>query len=234
MKLICESCQTRGKNKVFKIKCRSCGETIMVKGTDPDAPAPGPEADDEDAATTIAPAPSGMATEADESGSESDGGWYVVVAGEQVGPLAKAAVLQHLAEGAIDDSSFVWRQGFDDWKKLSDVETFRHLVSAAPRAAEATGDDDATMMDDQLPDTVRALIEAEKESRASAASMGDEGDEPTMALAMDDELAMTRMVPTGVLESESASRAEAQQPAVETSASQPQRTSTGQMKARSL
>lgn len=236
MKLICESCQTRysisdekvrGKNKVFKIKCRSCGETIVVKGQDPDAPA----AESEDDATTVAPAPSGM--EPDEA---LDDGWYVVLAGEQVGPLAKAAVLQHLAQGALDATSFVWRQGYDDWKKLSEVEGLSHLVASPPAVASA--EDDATMMDDQLPDNVRALFEADRASRASKAAVPDSSDGPTMALGPgDDELAMTRMVPTGELESESASRAEAHHPVAQPAQpaeAQPLRTSTGQMKARSL
>lgn len=236
MKLICESCQTRysisdekvrGKNKVFKIKCRSCGETIVVKGTDTDALAAAGDADDDDAPTTIAPAPAGM----DDDAEGADDGWYVVVAGEQVGPLTKGAVLQHLAEGEIDDSSFVWRQGFDDWKKLSDVEAFRHLAASAPGGAPS--EDDATMMDDQLPDNVREIIEAEK--AAARAAVPDTSDEPTQAISMNDELAMTRMVPIGELESESASRAEAHQPEEPAEpAAQPQRTSTGQMKARSL
>ena len=237
MKLICESCQTRysisdekvrGKNKVFKIKCRSCGETIVVKGIEEGQAAPAAEEDD---ATTIAPAPSAM-----DDGMED--GWYVVVAGEQVGPLTRTAVLDHLTQGAIDDASFVWRQGFDDWKKLSDVEAFGGPGTPAATGVEAgevasepateQSEDDATMLDNQLPDNVRALIELEKAAALASVAARESAATP----ADDDEAAMTRMVPTDLLESESARRTETSSGMA--AAAQPQRTSTGQMKARSL
>jgi predicted Zn finger-like uncharacterized protein len=205
MKLICESCHTRysisdekvqGKNKVFKIKCRNCGETISVKGLDRDGAGDAHPADaDEDAATTIAPAPlEAVAADGDE--------WFVVLGGEQVGPLSRTTVLEHLSRGAIDGESFVWRQGFDDWRKLSEVDALKHLaasasVQPAPQAV-APLDDDATVMDDRLPDDVRAVVEAHARSSQAPAA------EPA-----DDELDMTRMIPQGALEAESASRIEA-------------------------
>lgn len=240
MKLICESCQTRysisddkvrGKNKVFKIKCRSCGETIVVKGIEE-----GQSSDEqhEDDATTVAPAPSAM-----EDGT--DDGWYVVVAGEQVGPLSRAAVLDHLTQGAIDDAAFVWRQGFEDWKKLNDVDAFRAALGdaapAAPAEPQGSNEDDATMLDSQLPDNVRALVESEKAAALAsvAAARAEEAAASQAAPAKaadDDEMAMTRMVPTETLETESARRTETASSMA--AVTQPQRTSTGQMKARSL
>lgn len=244
MKLICESCHTRysiadekvrGKNKIFKIKCRNCGETMVVKGVEPDqaaasedeAPEASPAEMGEDAPTTVAPAPS----EAIAAAVPEDG-WYVVLNGEQVGPVARDSLVEHLRSGVLDEGSFVWRQGYDDWKKLTDVDGYDALMmlvapagatvapepAAAPTATDY--DSDATVVEDSLPDDVRAMFEAELAAREAAANQQPAPEEqepehkggsvvafPTKSRA-EDELEMTRMVPQGSLEAASAERKE--------------------------
>src|SRR3954469_15471670 len=114
MKIICDSCGTKYsisddkvRGKVFKIRCKKCSHIIVVRGTTDSA----------------APAP---------SAATPDGGWHLVVDGDQVGPLPEADIRGRLSRGEINAETYVWKEGFADWLKLSAVPEFPDLVSAAP------------------------------------------------------------------------------------------------------
>jgi predicted Zn finger-like uncharacterized protein len=113
MKIICDSCGTKYsisddkvRGKVFKIRCKKCSHIIVVRGG---------ETQDESAA---APAP-----------ASADGGWHIVVEGEQVGPISESDVRARLERGEIRADTYIWKEGFADWLKLSTVPEF---ADAAP------------------------------------------------------------------------------------------------------
>jgi predicted Zn finger-like uncharacterized protein len=111
MKIICDSCGTKYsisddkvRGKVFKIRCKKCSHIIVVRGG---------ETQEEAAA---APAAS------------DGGGWHIVVEGEQVGPISEADVRARAERGEIRGDTYIWKEGFADWLKLSAVPEFADLV----------------------------------------------------------------------------------------------------------
>lgn len=128
MKIACDACATKYSiaddkvaGKVFKIRCKKCGNVIVVRGGD-GAIAEPPAVDPAETRTQ----------DAEHGGGEApDAGWYVVVDGAQVGPLAIADVQERLAAGAIDRDTYAWREGQDDWAPLADVPELARLLEPA-------------------------------------------------------------------------------------------------------
>src|SRR4051812_29150719 len=99
MKIVCQSCSAKysiaddkvqGK-KVFKIKCKKCGEDILVRG-EGDAPAPsGADQFSEDEATRVVSPDAG-----------GDATWHAVVNGDQQGPFAMGQLRDMMANATID------------------------------------------------------------------------------------------------------------------------------------
>src|SRR5262245_51177270 len=111
MKIICDSCGTKYsisddkvRGKVFKIRCKKCSHIIVVRGGETQEAAAAPAA-------------------------AADGGWHIVVEGEQVGPISEADVRARLERGEIRSDTYIWKEGFADWLKLSAVPEF---ADAAP------------------------------------------------------------------------------------------------------
>ncbi|HVV52823.1 MAG TPA: GYF domain-containing protein [Polyangia bacterium] len=111
MKIVCDSCGTKYsiadekvRGKVFKIRCKKCSHIIVVRGGETG----GPEA-------TAAPA--------------AEGGWHLVIDGEQVGPISDADVRTKIERGEIKGDTYTWKEGFADWVKLSAVPEFAALVT---------------------------------------------------------------------------------------------------------
>ena len=111
MKIVCDSCGTKYsiadekvRGKVFKIRCKKCSHIIVVRGGETG----GPEA-------AAAPA--------------AEGGWHLVIDGEQVGPLGDADVRTKIERGEVKADTYTWKEGFADWVKLSAVPEFAGLVA---------------------------------------------------------------------------------------------------------
>ena len=112
MKIVCDSCGTKYsisddkvRGKVFKIRCKKCSHIIVVRGTTDAAAAPA--------------APS------------AEGGWHLVVDGEQVGPLPESDIRARLERGEINGETYIWKEGFNDWLKLSTVPEFADVGGGA-------------------------------------------------------------------------------------------------------
>jgi predicted Zn finger-like uncharacterized protein len=114
MKIICDSCATKYsisddkvRGKVFKIRCKKCSHIIVVRG--------GESQDESAAAAPTAAAP-------------AEGGWHIVVEGEQVGPISEADVRARVERGEIRGDTYIWKEGFADWLKLSAVPEFADIA----------------------------------------------------------------------------------------------------------
>jgi len=126
MKIVCDSCGAKYSiadekvaGKVFKIRCKRCSQVIVVKGTD-DAPA----------AAAAAEAPAG-------DGADGAGVWYVVVDGEQQGPMTAAQISELLSAGRIDWEAYTWRETLDGWKPLREIQELVDEISPPAAAAPA-------------------------------------------------------------------------------------------------
>jgi predicted Zn finger-like uncharacterized protein len=121
MKIVCDSCGTKYsisddkvRGKVFKIRCKKCSHIIVVRGTN-DAAAAQPAA-------------------------AAEGGWHVVVDGEQVGPVPESDIRARIARGEVNGETYIWKEGFSDWLKISAVPEFADVAGGGVPSAPAASD----------------------------------------------------------------------------------------------
>ncbi len=50
--------------------------------------------------------------------------WYVVIDGQQVGPLTASAVERRMTEGSVKSDTLVWREGMSEWAPVGQTATF--------------------------------------------------------------------------------------------------------------
>ncbi|MCB9091879.1 MAG: DUF4339 domain-containing protein [Halobacteriovoraceae bacterium] len=48
--------------------------------------------------------------------------WYYVEEGERKGPISKEEIFKLMQSGSLDAQSFVWTKGYDNWKKIEEVD----------------------------------------------------------------------------------------------------------------
>ena len=56
--------------------------------------------------------------------------FYVLVNGQQVGPVDQAAVSQMIQQGAVAPQTLVWKPGMDEWAQASEVAEVAMLITA--------------------------------------------------------------------------------------------------------
>lgn len=186
MKIVCGSCgakysiaDEKVKGKVFKIRCKKCSNVIVVKG---DAHA--------DESPVEEPAlDSGMGSAYGGTSAASE--WYVVVDGDQVGPISPEEVEAYYASGQVHDESFAWRDGLADWVPLSQLDEFAHLahlggmgsdeatvLAQSPYAQEGAGEEEADDYDygDATSLMPASEFRSQLDEEAPAAQAAVEGD----------------------------------------------------------
>jgi len=47
--------------------------------------------------------------------------WYYVSKGQRLGPVDTSVITQLMSSGQLTKEDFVWKKGFDNWKKIKDV-----------------------------------------------------------------------------------------------------------------
>ena len=131
MKITCQSCQSKYnvadekvQGKIVKIRCRKCGSTIVVQGNG-------------GAATNGSGAAVGAASAA--AGGDADGAqWHVNVGEGEPRTMTLGELVDAYNAGTVAQDTFIWTDGMDDWKPLSDVEAVVSALQAgggAPAAA---------------------------------------------------------------------------------------------------
>jgi predicted Zn finger-like uncharacterized protein len=134
MKITCQACQAKYTiadekvvGKVVKIRCKKCGATIVVNGNDPSA-----------TTTTSSPpdAPSGGDGEAAE-------GWTVNVAEGDQRTMSDEEVVAAYRSGIVDDETYCWKDGMDDWLPLREIAALYDACGAGteskPASAQSSG-----------------------------------------------------------------------------------------------
>jgi len=131
MKIVCDSCGAKYSiadekvaGKIFKIRCKKCSSVLEVRGDQTGAH------------------PFGEANSPQDPGGEAS--WYIVVDGDQKGPLSPIELSQLFAKGSVGLDSYVWQEGFDDWKVAGDVPDLATVFGGAvaqAKSATAGADD---------------------------------------------------------------------------------------------
>ncbi len=139
MKIVCDNCATKYQiadekvsGKAFKIRCKKCSHVIVVNKGAGEGGGQAPAGD--------AGLPQEAPPQAAETAPAGDAVWHLVIEREQVGPMTPDEVRAKVQAGQVDAETYGWREGFDDWLKLSAIEDFRGLFAA--------GDDQATRRTD--------------------------------------------------------------------------------------
>jgi predicted Zn finger-like uncharacterized protein len=129
MKIVCDSCGAKYSiadekvaGKIFKIRCKKCSSVLEVRGDQTGAHPFGGSSAPQDSA--------------------GDATWYIVVDGEQKGPLPPIELSQLFAKGSVGLDSYVWKEGFDDWKVAGDIPELAQVFGGA--AAQVKGAPGAT------------------------------------------------------------------------------------------
>lgn len=157
MKISCQSCEAKYtiadekvRGKVVKIRCKKCGTAIVVKGTEPPAAgaAQAAAADYDDAPTRV--------LDRDElSSALGSGGWTVNVSEGDQRVVATGELVELYRSGVVDDGTFVWRDGMEDWKPIGEIP---ELTGMLPRRSQPAAPP-------KTPPQTRAAV---RESRASS------------------------------------------------------------------
>jgi predicted Zn finger-like uncharacterized protein len=147
MKFSCERCQTRYsigdekvRGKVLKIRCKTCGNIVVVREQTATSQAAMPEliAASGAGSTTTSPAPmqsQPMRQQApgfppqNQQRPVLDIDWYVAIKGKQHGPAKKDEIVRLFREGKITDRSYLWNEGMAAWTRLREVPQFASLLT---------------------------------------------------------------------------------------------------------
>jgi predicted Zn finger-like uncharacterized protein len=131
MKIVCDSCSAKYSiadekvaGRVFKIRCKKCGAAIVVRG---EAGAGGSQ-------EAAAPGGGGF-----DYGGEAV--WHVVVDGEQQGPFSPQQLGGMISANTIAWDTYVWREGFDDWKPAQDIEDLVQAIMNPGGGGAAAAED---------------------------------------------------------------------------------------------
>ncbi len=57
--------------------------------------------------------------------------WYYVQNNDRQGPVTEDALKKLLHDGPLTDQSYIWRKGFDNWKKAGEVDEFKSVFTPA-------------------------------------------------------------------------------------------------------
>ena len=123
MKIICQACQSKYtiaddkiQGKVAKIRCRTCGATVLIDGS---APGGGPtEGSAAPSATPTAAAP-----------------WLVNVADGDQKPMSTQEIVEAYNAREVTTDTYVWKDGFSDWRPIGQIHEIVDALTSAMRAA---------------------------------------------------------------------------------------------------
>src|SRR6266849_8128864 len=137
MKVTCQSCQAKYtiadekvRGKVAKIRCKKCGTTIIVNGTDVAA--------------------GGVVTMGTAS-TPTEEHWSVLVADGDQRTASIAEVVDLFASGVINAETPAWKDGMADWLPIGQIDALRAVVQHGPAVSMLP--DQSSPLASMLPDT---------------------------------------------------------------------------------
>lgn len=151
MKISCQSCQAKYTiadekvlGKIVKIRCKKCGATIVINGNDS-------EATQANTAQT-------------EDYTASNEQWTVNVAEGDQRTLTQAEIVAEYKSGVVNDETFCWKDGMNDWLPIREVEGLYTACTQGPGPALHTAGEFAPM----------SVNDAHHQQHAASAGAGDD------------------------------------------------------------
>ena len=131
MKFVCDRCSTRYSisdekvaGKVLKIRCKTCGNIIVVREQGVTSQAAEQSHQSQAAAAgggARGPAPRtelDLGTTAPSGQSPTSVEWFVAIKGKQHGPMSQDDVATLYRQGKITARSYCWNEGLSGWVRL--------------------------------------------------------------------------------------------------------------------
>jgi type IV pilus assembly protein PilA len=91
--------------------------------------------------------------------------WYYAASNNSVGPLSKATLVEALSRMQEPKNTLVWRSGFADWKKASEISELLPYVAkppplppALPPSTVSAGEPSVSAADDLEPKDIGQSI----------------------------------------------------------------------------
>lgn len=97
----------------------------------------------------------------------ADALWYVVIGGEQRGPLTAKQVEELVVEGQLTGESYCWRDGFADWSYIRDIDRLRRFVEPE-ESVRGCGDDTGVDLFSPIDEESRRCPESPTEPAATS------------------------------------------------------------------
>lgn len=153
MKFVCDRCQTRYsiadekvRQKILRIRCKTCGNVIVVQGergvpssAGPAAPPRPPVGQTKiptsDVAKPAIPPPPPLPTSAASPPAPLGGDveWYVSVNGTQAGPFSRTDAAKRIVTAKAGQPVHVWKDGMSAWKPAREVSVIARELSILRR-----------------------------------------------------------------------------------------------------
>jgi hypothetical protein len=97
--------------------------------------------------------------------------WFYYADEEQVGPIHLHELKQAIEDGIIGPQDYVYREGFQDWKLLSEVTELSHLQPTPEPPAHPRNRSGEQRSSKRVP--IRELVIAHNDSRIASGSLTD-------------------------------------------------------------
>src|SRR5689334_6898608 len=130
MKLVCERCQTKYsiadekvRQKVLKIRCKTCENVITIRHAVVVSEAADPRAE---------PRPALVGA----GGGARSVEWHPASSGQQAGPFGLAALVTRSLAADRNDEVYVWNEHLDGWKEPKQIPEVAAELRARAAAAE--------------------------------------------------------------------------------------------------
>jgi predicted Zn finger-like uncharacterized protein len=142
MKFVCDRCQTRYsiadekvRQKILRIRCKTCGNVIVVQGERVAPPLAGPAAMPRSPAKPAVPPPPPLPTSSAPASAPLGGGveWYVSISGAQAGPFSRTDAAKRILAAKAGQPVHVWKDGMSVWKPAREVSVIARELSTMRR-----------------------------------------------------------------------------------------------------
>lgn len=133
MKISCQSCNAKYTiadekvlGKVVKIRCKKCGATIVINGSETSA----------NAGSESAAAPNGAVYDYTQPTGQTDA-WTVNVSDGDQRTMSLGEVVAEFRNGTIHEETYCWKDGMADWQPLRELSELYAACIAGPRPSLA-------------------------------------------------------------------------------------------------
>jgi predicted Zn finger-like uncharacterized protein len=143
MKVVCDGCQAKYKltdgrlaGRKLKFRCRKCGNTIVIDGAEIGQASPvGMSADTAD----LHLGHDGFSQDAVPAFEPAPLDWYLSINGEPYGPCTTEQMASMLGDGQVPWETYVWHEGYPDWKSAAESNTLVRAVAALSENLDHSG-----------------------------------------------------------------------------------------------